>query len=171
MNTANKSDNEFSSVEKKLIKELVSDGREKGFVTIDEINESLGDETPSPEQLEKIFNIFAEMDIEVIDSEKKMDIVSDQTDSATELDNEASELNLMSKTKEVLFRKEVNGVLGWFEDGNEEDHGKYVGDIENGEPNGHGTNTWSDGTKYSGEWKEGEEHGHGTITWSDGAKY
>ena len=94
MSTANKSDNEFSSVEKKLIKELVSDGREKGFVTIDEINESLGDETPSPKQLEKIFNIFAEMDIEVIDSEKKMDIVSDQTDSATELDNEASELNL-----------------------------------------------------------------------------
>ncbi len=94
MSTANKSDNELSSVEKKLIKELVSDGREKGFVTIDEINESLGDETPSPEQLEKIFNIFAEMEIEVIDSEKKMDIVSNQTDSATELDNEASELNL-----------------------------------------------------------------------------
>ena len=94
MSTANKSDNEFSSVEKKLIKELVSDGREKGFVTIDEINESLGDETPPPEQLEKIFNIFAEMDIEVIDSEKKMDIVSDQTDSATELDNETGELNL-----------------------------------------------------------------------------
>ena len=94
MSTANKSDNEFSSVEKKLIKELVSDGREKGFVTIDELNESLGDETPSPEQLEKIFNIFAEMDIEVIDSEKKMDIVSDQTDSATELDNETGELNL-----------------------------------------------------------------------------
>jgi RNA polymerase primary sigma factor len=94
MSTANKSDNEFSSLEKKLIKELVSDGREKGFVTIDEINESLGDETPSPEQLEKIFNIFAEMEIEVIDSEKKMDIVSDQTDSATELDNETGELNL-----------------------------------------------------------------------------
>ena len=94
MSTANKSDNEFSSVEKKLIKELVSDGREKGFVTIDEINENLGDESPSPEQLEKIFNIFAEMDIEVIDSEKKMDIVSDQTDSATELDNETGELNL-----------------------------------------------------------------------------
>ena len=94
MSTANKSDNELSSVEKQLIKELVLNGREKGFVTIDEINENLGDETPSPEQLEKIFNIFAEMDIEVIDSEKKMDIVSDQTDSATELDDETSELNL-----------------------------------------------------------------------------
>ena len=57
MSTANKIDNEFSSVEKKLIKELVSDGREKGFVTIDEINESLGDETPSPEQLEKILKM------------------------------------------------------------------------------------------------------------------
>ena len=34
------------------------------------------------------------MDIEVIDSEKKMDIVSDQTDSDTELDNETGELNL-----------------------------------------------------------------------------
>ena len=49
MSTANKSDNEFSSVEKKLIKELFSDGREKGIVTIDEINESLGDETQSQE--------------------------------------------------------------------------------------------------------------------------
>ena len=36
----------------------------------------------------------------------------------------------MSKTKEVLFRKVVNGVFEWFEDGNEEDHGKYVGEIE-----------------------------------------
>jgi len=60
MSTANKSDNELSSVEKKFIKELVSNGREKGFVTIDEINESLGDETPSPEQLEKIFKFFGE---------------------------------------------------------------------------------------------------------------
>ena len=57
MSTENKSDNEFSSVEKKLIKELVSDGREKGFVTIDEINESLGDETPSPKQLEKLLQL------------------------------------------------------------------------------------------------------------------
>ncbi len=43
MNTANKSDNEFSSIEKKLIKELVSDGRGKGVFPNDEINENLGE--------------------------------------------------------------------------------------------------------------------------------
>ena len=94
MNTENKSENVLSPAEEKLVRELVFDGREKGFVTLDEINENLGDETPSAEQLEKIFNIFAEMDIEVIDSEKKMDIITDQTDSGPELDFEANDLNL-----------------------------------------------------------------------------
>ena len=94
MNTENKSETVLSPVEEKLVRELVLDGREKGFVTLDEINENLGDETPSAEQLEKIFNIFAEMDIEVIDSEKKMDIITDQTDSGPELDFEANDLNL-----------------------------------------------------------------------------
>ena len=94
MSKANKSDTVYTSVEEKLIKDLVSDGREKGFVTLDEINENIGEETQSPEQLEKIFNIFAEMDIEVIDSEKKMDIASDQIESDSELSIETSDLNL-----------------------------------------------------------------------------
>ncbi len=94
MNTEKKSENVLSPTEEKLVRELVLDGREKGFVTLDEINENLGNETPSTEQLEKIFNIFAEMDIEVIDSEKKMDIIADQTDSGPELDFEANDLNL-----------------------------------------------------------------------------
>ena len=94
MSKANKSDTVYTSVEEKLIKDLVSDGREKGFVTLDEINENIGEETPSPEQLEKIFNIFAEMDIEVIDSEKKIDIASDRIESDSELSIETSDLNL-----------------------------------------------------------------------------
>jgi len=44
----------------------------------------------------------------------------------------------MSKIKEVLFLKEINGVDEWFEDGDEEAHGKYVGEIEKGKPNGIG---------------------------------
>ena len=84
MSTANKKENALSPVEEKLVKELVTEGREKGFVTIDEINENLGDETPSAEQLEKIFDIFAEMDIEVIDSEKKIELGQDNVDSGPE---------------------------------------------------------------------------------------
>ena len=73
---------------------MVTEGREKGFVTIDEINENLGDETPSEEQLEKIFEIFSEMDIEVLDSDKKLDITQEQIDTGPELDFEANDLNL-----------------------------------------------------------------------------
>ena len=64
MSTENKSETVLSPLEEKLVKELVSEGREKGFITIDEINENLGDESPSPEQLERIFDIFSEMDID-----------------------------------------------------------------------------------------------------------
>ena len=61
MSKAKNNDSVLSKVEEKLIKELVTEGRERGFVTLDEINENLGDETPSAEQLEKIFDIFAEI--------------------------------------------------------------------------------------------------------------
>ena len=77
----------------------------------------------------------------------------------------------MSKIKKVLFLKEINGVDEWFEDGNEETDAKYVGEIENGVPNGIGTNIWPSGAKYEGNFKEGEYNGQGTYTWSDGRKY
>ena len=94
MSTANKKENALSPVEEKLVKELVTEGREKGFVTIDEINENLGDETPSAEQLEKIFDIFAEMDIEVIDSEKKIELGQDNVDSGPGVDFDTHGLDL-----------------------------------------------------------------------------
>ena len=94
MSTANKKENALSPVEEKLVKELVTEGREKGFVTIDEINENLGDETPSAEQLEKIFDIFTEMDIEVIDSEKKIELGQDNVDSGPGVDFDTNGLDL-----------------------------------------------------------------------------
>ena len=64
------------------------------------------------------------------------------------------------RRKGVLFHRLVNGEFRWFGNGDEEKDGKYVGDIENGEPIGQGTFTWSDGEKYVGEWKDGRK------TWS-----
>ena len=54
----------------RIIKDLIAEGREKGFVTVEEINTHLATKTPSPEQLERIFNILAEIDIEVVDANK-----------------------------------------------------------------------------------------------------
>ena len=79
----------------------------------------------------------------------------------------------MSTSQGVIFlkKKDVNGGSNWFEDGDEENNGKYVGKIENGKPNGHGTLTSPEGDKYEGEWKDGEKHGQGTYIWSNGEKY
>ena len=94
MSTENKSETVLSPLEEKLVKELVSEGREKGFITIDEINENLGDESPSPEQLERIFDIFSEMDIEIIDSDKKIDTVQDNIDPSPEIDFDNKDLDI-----------------------------------------------------------------------------
>ena len=94
MSNKNKTENTISPAEEKIVKELIAEGREKGFITIDEINENLGDETPSAERLEKIFSIFSEMDIEVVDNDKNTDFLSDQSETEPEIDFDNDELNL-----------------------------------------------------------------------------
>ena len=74
MSKKNKTENTLSSPEEKIVKVLIAEGREKGFITIDEINENLGNETPSAEQLEKIFSIFSDMYIEVDDNDNNSQI-------------------------------------------------------------------------------------------------
>ena len=59
------------------------------------------------------------------------------------------------KNKGVLFFINRNWKVGWYEDGDEENDGKYVGEIENGKPNGQGTHTYSNGETYVGKWKGG----------------
>ena len=50
----------------------------------------------------------------------------------------------------------------------ENNDGKYLGEIENGKPNGTGSITFPDGREYLGEFKDGKEHGKGTLTTPDG---
>ena len=49
-------------------------------------------------------------------------------------------------------------------------NGKYVGEIENKEPNGQGTLIYSSGIKYVGEWKDGRII-YTSTTFFDGRKY
>ena len=48
---------------------------------------------------------------------------------------------------------------------------KYVGQLEDGQPNGFGTATFPDGRKYVGRFRDGEPNGHGTVTVPDERKY
>ena len=78
----------------------------------------------------------------------------------------------MSISQGVLFLRKENEEMKWFEVGDEEmGDGKYLGDIENGLPNGKGNLTESNGEKYEGEWKDGLMHGQGTYNWLYGKKY
>ncbi len=49
------------------LKTLISIGKEKGFLTYDELNEVLPKDMVSPERIEDILAIFEEMDIEVVE--------------------------------------------------------------------------------------------------------
>ena len=75
------------------------------------------------------------------------------------------------KLKGVLFELKLNGKWGWFESGDENRDGKYVGEIALGKPNGFGIYEYSNGNRYEGEWRGGRRHGQGTYAWSDGGKY
>ena len=45
----------------------------------------------------------------------------------------------ISRNQGVLFLRNVNGEPKWFENGDEDNDGKYIGEIKNGKPNGTGT--------------------------------
>jgi len=59
-------------------------------------------------------------------------------------------LKVEKRRKVVLFEREVEGVLGWYENGDEREDTKFVGEIKNGKQNGEGTQTYPDGRKYVG---------------------
>ena len=80
-------------------------------------------------------------------------------------------INIAFFCKGVLFYRKVNGKWRWHENGNEDYHAKYEGEIENGKPNGQGTETIPDGLKYVGGYKDGKKNGQGTGTWYNGDKY
>ena len=57
----------------KEVQKLVAVGKEKGFLTYDEFNDALPDDICSGEQIREILDLFAELDIEVVDSDLKVD--------------------------------------------------------------------------------------------------
>ncbi len=49
---------------------LIAAGKEKGYLTLDEVNEALPEEIVTEEKLDDMMMIFDEMDIEIVDSEQ-----------------------------------------------------------------------------------------------------
>jgi len=60
------------SIEEKYdeVRQLVSTGKEKGYLLYDEVNELLPSEITSSDELDALFNIFGSAGIEAVDSER-----------------------------------------------------------------------------------------------------
>src|SRR5436309_15734773 len=61
------------SIEEKYdeVRQLISIGKEKGYLLYDEVNELLPSEITSSDELDDLFNTFGSAGIEVIDSDPK----------------------------------------------------------------------------------------------------
>ncbi len=62
------------------VQQLIDMGKEKGFLTYDEVNDMLPASMVSSEQLEDVMSMFGEMDIEVVDSDSKISSSKDDDD-------------------------------------------------------------------------------------------
>jgi len=76
------------------IKRLITVGKEKGYLTYDEVNEALPEELVSAEKLDDMMMIFDEMDIEIVDSEQQVQVVRESVgpDAESMLDEDEEEL-------------------------------------------------------------------------------
>jgi RNA polymerase primary sigma factor len=60
------------------VQQLIDLGKEKGYLTYDEVNDILPADMVSSDQLDDVMSMFGEMDIEVVDSEQKISLRKDQ---------------------------------------------------------------------------------------------
>jgi RNA polymerase primary sigma factor len=70
------------------VKQLIDLGKEKGFLTYDEVNDLLPSDLVSSEQLDDVMSMFGEMDIEVVDSAQKVKITKTKLDLEEEAEEE-----------------------------------------------------------------------------------
>jgi len=64
------------------VQQLIDLGKEKGYLTYDEVNDILPADMVSSEQLDDVMSMFGEMDIEVVDSEQKIALAKDRDAAA-----------------------------------------------------------------------------------------
>ena len=72
------------------VQQLMQLGKEKGFLTYDEVNDILPPDMISSEQLDDVMSMFGDMDIEVVDAEQKISLPQER-DSDGESDGGTTE--------------------------------------------------------------------------------
>src|SRR5512139_2175227 len=89
------------------VQQLMQLGKEKGFLTYDEVNDILPPDMISSEQLDDVMSMFGDMDIEVVDAEQKIslpqerdaDVVGEEGEEEAEFD-----ADVMGRTSDPVRR-------------------------------------------------------------------
>jgi RNA polymerase primary sigma factor len=95
------SDPDAQKTEIKEVKKLIDLGKEKGYLTYDDVNDGLPADVVSPDQIDDVMSLFGEMDIEVVDANQRVAISGQVDELAEEDDDEEGDLEV-----------EVDGEIG-----------------------------------------------------------
>ena len=77
--------------DQKQIKELISKGKKQGYLTYDEVNDALPDDVVSSDQLDEVMGMFGDMDIEIVDSERRIQVKDMKLEMPDEEEEEEEE--------------------------------------------------------------------------------
>jgi len=97
------------------VKQIIAHGKEKGFLTFDEINEMLPSDSASAELMDEILVLLSQLKIDVIDSESKKSTLfaededEDSDESSFNLKNE-SEDSMSTDDPVRLYLKEMGNI-------------------------------------------------------------
>ncbi len=99
------------------VKRLIDLGKEKGYVTYDQVNDMLSSDAVSPEHLDDVMSIFGEMDIEVVDANQRVALSAQTEEGASEEPEDAeveyeAEADVAGKTGDPvrMYLREMGNV-------------------------------------------------------------
>ena len=101
------------------IKELIDSGKEKGYLTYDELNDVLPPDIVSEDQIDDVMSMFGELDIEIVDSVQKVKIPKQKIDVEEEEPEEVEFDTGFGKANDPvrMYLKEMGSVSLLTKDG------------------------------------------------------
>jgi RNA polymerase primary sigma factor len=98
------------NAEPKQIKDLITKGKKQGYLTYDEVNNVLPDELASSDQLDEVMGMFGEMEIDIVDSERRIQ-VKDKKIDALEAEPEVATLEVAPLIDTTPSKKSTKSVV------------------------------------------------------------
>jgi len=99
------------------VQQLIDLGKEKGFLTYDEVNDALPADMVSSDQLDDVMSMFGDMDIEVVETEQKISLrknrdFDENLDEEEESEEEEFEAGTLGRTSDPvrMYLREMGQV-------------------------------------------------------------